>query len=70
MSRRLMQTFNYRTPLILRRAPKRSEKENHLMVFLKRPQIYRALDLASAGWWAHQDSNLGPRDYESPALTT
>ncbi len=20
-------------------------------------------------WWAHQDSNLGPRDYESPALT-
>ena len=21
------------------------------------------------GGWAHQDSNLGPRDYESPALT-
>src|SRR5690606_13161768 len=21
------------------------------------------------GWWAHQDSNLEPRDYESPALT-
>src|SRR5690606_6656772 len=20
------------------------------------------------GWWAHQDSNLEPRDYESPAL--
>lgn len=20
-------------------------------------------------WWAHQDSNLKPRDYESPALT-
>lgn len=20
-------------------------------------------------WWAHQDSNLEPRDYESPALT-
>ena len=20
-------------------------------------------------WWAHQDSNLGPEDYESPALT-
>jgi hypothetical protein len=20
-------------------------------------------------YWAHQDSNLGPRDYESPALT-
>ena len=22
------------------------------------------------GWWAHQDSNLGPADYESAALTT
>src|ERR1043166_6030462 len=21
-------------------------------------------------WWAHQDLNLGPSDYESPALTT
>jgi hypothetical protein len=21
-------------------------------------------------WWARQDSNLGPRDYESPALTS
>lgn len=20
-------------------------------------------------WWAHEDSNLEPRDYESPALT-
>jgi hypothetical protein len=20
-------------------------------------------------WWAHQDSNLGPSDYESDALT-
>jgi hypothetical protein len=20
-------------------------------------------------WWARKDSNLGPRDYESPALT-
>ena len=39
MSRPRMHTFNYRTPLILRRAPKRSEKENHLMVFLKRPHI-------------------------------
>lgn len=27
--------------------------------------------LAQTAWgkWAHQDSNLGPRDYESPALT-
>lgn len=23
----------------------------------------------TAMWWAHQDSNLKPRDYESPALT-
>jgi hypothetical protein len=23
----------------------------------------------SGDWWAHQDSNLEPRDYESPALT-
>ena len=23
----------------------------------------------SEGWWAQQDSNLRPRDYESPALT-
>lgn len=32
------------------------------------------LDRATRGvrsplWWAHQDSNLEPRDYESPALT-
>ena len=25
--------------------------------------------LAKSEGWAHQDSNLGPRDYESPALT-
>ena len=25
--------------------------------------------LTAHGWWAHQDSNLEPRDYESPALT-
>ena len=25
--------------------------------------------LRNAGWWAHQDSNLEPRDYESRALT-
>src|SRR5690606_37626079 len=24
---------------------------------------------ATMRWWAHQDSNLEPRDYESPALT-
>jgi hypothetical protein len=23
----------------------------------------------SRSWWARQDSNLQPRDYESPALT-
>ena len=29
------------------------------------PQIRKSENLL----WAHQDSNLGPRDYESPALT-
>ena len=29
-----------------------------------RIELYR-----SDVWWAHQDSNLEPRDYESPALT-
>ena len=28
-----------------------------------------ALRAAPSEGWAHQDSNLGPRDYESPALT-
>jgi hypothetical protein len=30
------------------------------------PQITYSLE---DGWWAHQDSNLGPTDYESAALT-
>ena len=30
--------------------------------------VYALLFDASEDW-AHQDSNLGPRDYESPALT-
>ncbi len=25
--------------------------------------------LVGEGWWAHQDLNLGPADYESAALT-
>ena len=25
--------------------------------------------VAWEAWWAHQDSNLGPSDYESDALT-
>ena len=30
-----------------------------------------SLLIVGAGeWWACQDSNLGPRDYESPALTS
>ena len=28
-----------------------------------------AITLALNTWWAQQDSNLQPRDYESPALT-
>jgi hypothetical protein len=35
--------------------------------------ISNALEIASlqnvAGWWAHQDLNLEPTDYESAALT-
>ena len=27
------------------------------------------LGLYGLCWWAHQDSNLGPSDYESDALT-
>lgn len=30
---------------------------------------YRRERFVSVRWWAHQDSNLEPRDYESPALT-
>ena len=27
-------------------------------------------EISLSVWWACQDSNLGPRDYESPALTS
>ncbi len=27
-------------------------------------------DMQAVGWWARQDSNLGPTDYESAALTS
>lgn len=43
---------------------------------LEPPEIKRHKGFAGAPglhwtsmWWAHQDSNLKPRDYESPALT-
>jgi hypothetical protein len=32
-------------------------------------EIVSDFELALSEGWAHQDSNLGPRDYESPALT-
>ena len=36
----------------------------------KKSSIADLLRLTSDLWnWARQDSNLGPRDYESPALT-
>ena len=35
---------------------------------LRRDSLRFAAALQSEGW-ARQDSNLGPRDYESPALT-
>ena len=37
-------------------AAKRQEKSHSKSSFLK--------------WWAHQDLNLGPKDYESSALPT
>ena len=39
----------------------RREFEGEKISAARRPQIFRG--------WARQDSNLGPRDYESPALT-
>jgi hypothetical protein len=30
----------------------------------------KGLGIPWKGWWARQDSNLGPMDYESTALTT
>src|SRR6478735_2600067 len=44
------------------------EATTHGFTELGDSPIYRAI-LASATKWARQDSNLGPRDYESPALT-
>ena len=41
-------------------------------VWLRLAQAAAVITLTVAstqGWWAHQDSNLEPRDYESPALT-
>jgi hypothetical protein len=31
--------------------------------------LAEALVFLGVIWWAHQDSNLGPSDYESDALT-
>jgi hypothetical protein len=38
------------------------------LTFLWRRSLRIVAALQSEGW-ARQDSNLGPRDYESPALT-
>ena len=45
-------------------------KWNHIPAFilLRRGSLRLFAALQSEGW-ARQDSNLGPRDYESPALT-
>src|SRR5690606_7222909 len=61
-----------RSPRILRtrRAPWHAETGEHQPV---PPGHWDSRESAGehphAGWWAHQDSNLEPRDYESPALT-
>ena len=36
---------------------------------LARKASWVVLSIDAAGWWALQDSNLRPSDYESPALT-
>ena len=33
------------------------------------PRHHNPLHHNNLNWWAHQDSNLGPADYESAALT-
>lgn len=52
--------------------PASADKKKHQQRGEKNPQVQ--MDIAHDfdihnNWWAHQDSNLGPRDYESPALT-
>ena len=47
--------------------PSRTQKRLKSLIFLGLSAIigqHRMLD-----WWAHQDSNLEPKDYESSALT-
>jgi hypothetical protein len=39
----------------------------------KTAYLWNFLDIVghcwTSGWWAHEDSNLEPKDYESSALT-
>jgi len=36
---------------------------------MEQRKFFRTVTPQQYDKWAHQDSNLGPRDYESPALT-
>jgi hypothetical protein len=42
-------------------------KDSFLTVIMRLPEHCRGTETPRG--WARQDSNLGPRDYESPALT-
>ena len=46
----------------------RKQKNQPASTSLRRGSLRDVAALQSGGW-ARQDSNLGPRDYESPALT-
>ena len=45
--------------------------EPNMLGFSKFPRLCEQMFRENLGgvWWAHQDSNLGPSDYESDALT-
>ena len=58
-------------------APGHSPTQSHPPIGQLRSKFYafnhchtltRHLGNSRVHWWARQDSNLGPRDYESPAL--
>ncbi len=51
------------------RAPKESRRAQPVRLRPLRRDSLRFAAALQAKAWARQDSNLGPRDYESPALT-
>ena len=49
--------------------PNNLAKSKQLLFFSIFSKLNVCKKIFSSVWWAHEDSNLGPRDYESPALT-